>query len=99
MSETGKIVRLVESRIKDIPQIYLYNMTVGRGATFDQSASSGSFTIRLKNWNLRKGKGDDIESVMEEIYRRTSDITQAQIRVNTRPMISGYGVSSGLVRL
>ena len=95
MSETGKIVRLVESRIKDIPQIYLYNMTVGRGATFDQSASSGSFTIRLKNWNLRKGKGDDIESVMEEIYRRTSDITQAQIRVNTRPMISGYGVSSG----
>ena len=95
LQETGKIVDLVEQRIKDIPQIRLYNTTVGRGATFDQSASSGSFTIRLKNWSERKQKGDDINSVIEEIYRRTSDITQAQIRVNTRPMISGYGVSSG----
>ena len=95
LKETEQIVLQVEERIKDIPQIRLYNTTVGRGATFDQSASSGSFTIRLKNWDLRTGKGDDIESVIQDIYRRTSDITQAQIRVNTRPMISGYGVTSG----
>jgi HAE1 family hydrophobic/amphiphilic exporter-1 len=70
-------------------------MTIGRGASFDQSASAGSFNIRLKNWSERTKKGDDLNSVMEEIYRRTSDITQAQIRVNTRPMISGYGASNG----
>ena len=95
MEETGKIVRLVEQRIKDIPQIYLYNMTIGRGASFDQSASAGSFNIRLKKWSERTAEGDDLSSVMEEIYRRTADITQAQIRVNTRPMISGYGASNG----
>lgn len=95
LEETAKVVRLVEERIKDIPQIYLYNMTIGRGATFDQSASSGSFNIRLKNWDERQGEGDDVASVMEEIYRRTADITQATIRVSTRPMISGYGATSG----
>jgi len=93
--ETEKAVKLVEERIKDIPQIRLYNMTIGRGATFDQSASSGSFTIRLKNWDERKGEHDDIQSVIDEIYRRTGDITRAQVRVSTRPMISGYGATSG----
>ena len=95
MAVTGKITREVERRIKDIPQFRLYNMTIGRGSTFDQSSSAGSFNIRLKNWDERKAKGDDINSVIDEIYRRTADITQAQIRVSTRPMISGYGATSG----
>ena len=95
MAITGQITREVERRIKDIPQFRLYNMTIGRGSTFDQSSSAGSFNIRLKNWDERKEKGDDINSVIEEIYRRTADITQAQIRVSTRPMISGYGATSG----
>ena len=95
MAVTGEITREVERRIKDIPQFRLYNMTIGRGSTFDQSSSAGSFNIRLKNWDERKGKGDDINSVIDEIYRRTADITQAQIRVSTRPMISGYGATSG----
>ena len=95
MAVTGQITREVERRIKDIPQLRLYNMTVGRGSTFDQSSSAGSFNIRLKNWDERKAKGDDINSVIDEIYRRTADITQAQIRVSTRPMISGYGATSG----
>ncbi len=95
MNETSRIVREVEKRIKDIPQIRLYNMSIGRGATFDQSSSCGSFTIRLKDWSERTEEGDDIESVTEEIYRRTADISNAQIRVSTRPMISGYGATSG----
>ncbi|MBO7119943.1 MAG: efflux RND transporter permease subunit, partial [Bacteroidaceae bacterium] len=95
MAVTGRITREVERRIKDIPQFRLYNMTIGRGSTFDQSSSAGSFNIRLKNWDERKAKGDDINSVIDEIYRRTADITQAQIRVSTRPMISGYGATSG----
>ena len=46
MAVTGKITREVERRIKDIPQFRLYNMTIGRGSTFDQSSSAGSFNIR-----------------------------------------------------
>ena len=95
LNETARIVREVEKRIKDIPQMRLYNMSVGRGSTFDQSASSGSFNIRLKDWAERKGQHDDIQSVMDEIYRRTADVGNAQVRVSTRPMISGYGATSG----
>ena len=95
LNETARIAREVEACIKDIPQMRLYNMSVGRGATFDQSSSSASFTIRLKDWSERKGKGDDIQSVIDDIYKRTANISNAQVRVSTRPMISGYGATSG----
>ena len=51
--------------------------------------------FRLHDWKDRKGKGDDIDSVIQEMYDRTSDITSADIMIYTRGMIPGYGASSG----
>lgn len=95
MAEMTKISDEVKEAIEDIPQIELYSSIVGANARFENTSSAGSFNIRLKNWNERKGKNDDYQSVMAEIYRRTAPITAAQIRLSTRPMISGYGVGSG----
>ncbi len=95
MAEMTKISDEVKEAIEDIPQIELFSSVVGANARFESTSSAGSFSIRLKNWSERKGKGDDYRSVMAEIYRRTAHITSAQIRLSTRPMISGYGVGSG----
>ena len=53
------------------------------------------FTIRLKDWSERTDKEDAIAAVMDEVSRRTAFITSADILPFTRPMIPGYGVSSG----
>ncbi|MDE5644732.1 MAG: efflux RND transporter permease subunit, partial [Muribaculaceae bacterium] len=66
-----------------------------KNARHDQSAPAGSFNIRLKEWGERTGEGQDINSVIKEIYRRTADIPSAQIRASQSPMISGYGTGSG----
>lgn len=95
MDETERVMDEIEAAISDIPQIKIYSRVTGKDARHNQSASAGSFTIRLKNWSERKEKGDDINSVMKEIYRRTDGIKAAQIRVSTTPMISGYGLSDG----
>lgn len=95
MQETGRIMDEIEAAIRDIPQIKIYSRVTGKDAVHNQSSSAGSFTIRLKNWSERRGKGDDINSVMNEIYRRTDGIRSAKIRVSTTPMISGYGMSNG----
>ncbi|MCH5301797.1 MAG: efflux RND transporter permease subunit [Prevotella sp.] len=95
LSQTYAIMKDVEQRIKDMPQIRMYSLVAGSGVGFDQSASSGSFTIKLKNWNERKGKGDDIQSITEEIHRRTADIANAKIQVNTQAMIPGFGRTNG----
>lgn len=95
LEETKRIMDRIEAAICDIPQIKIYSRITGKDAVHNQSASAGSFTIRLKNWNERKKKGDDVNSVMNEIYRRTDSIKAATIRVSTSPMISGYGMSNG----
>lgn len=95
LDETGRIMDEIEAAIRDIPQIRIYSRITGKDAVHNQSASAGSFTIRLKNWSERTKKGDDVNSVMKEIYRRTDGIKAASIRVSTQPMISGYGMSNG----
>ncbi|MGN0281908.1 MAG: efflux RND transporter permease subunit, partial [Prevotella sp.] len=95
LSETERVMNQIELAIRDIPQVKIYSRVTGKDARHNQSASAGSYTIRLKPWDERKGKGDDIQSVMNEIYRRTDSIKAATIRVSTNPMISGYGTSDG----
>ena len=95
VATTQAVMDQIDDAIRDIPQIKMYSRVVGRSSGSDQSASSGSYTIRLKHWDERKGKGDDLNSVIQEIYRRTAHITNAKIRISTRPMISGYGMNSG----
>ena len=95
LKTTEKVLDEIDAAIRDIPQIKLYSRVAGKGSGSDQSASAGSFTLRLLPWDQRKGKGDDLNSLMEEVYRRTAHITGAKIRLSTRPMISGYGQNSG----
>ena len=95
MSQTSRVMDEVERRIAGIPQIEAYSSTTGSGTISGQGSSNGMFTIRLKDWSERKGKGDDIDSVIAEIRRLTSDISAAEITIFTRPMIPGYGSTSG----
>ena len=95
MVQTSKVMDEVERRIAGIPQVEAYSSTTGSGTISGQGSSNGMFTIRLKDWSERKGRGDDIDSVIAEIRRLTSDISAAEITIFTRPMIPGYGATSG----
>ena len=95
LAETDAIMDKVENAIKDIPEISIYSRVSGKNARHDQSSSAGSFNIRLRDWSERTGDGHDINSIIKEIYKRTSLIPAAQIRASQSPMISGYGTGSG----
>lgn len=95
LAETDRVMDEVEDAITDIPEIYIYSRVTGKNARHDQSASAGSFSVRLRDWSERKDPDQDINAVIKEIYKRTSSIASAQIRVSQAPMISGYGASSG----
>ena len=95
VAETDKVMNEIDMRLKTIPQIKAYSRTTGFGMMFGQGSSTGSFMIRLKDWKDRPGKENHINTVIDEIYRRTADITSADIMVYTRGMIPGYGASSG----
>ena len=95
LQQTYHILKEVEARIKDLPQLRIYSLIAGNSNNFEQSSSNGNFTLKLKKWDERKGKGDDVQSVVDEIYRRTSDIANAKIQVNTQNMLPGFGRLNG----
>lgn len=94
-ARTEEIMREVEQRIRDIPQFQIYSKSIGMGMLGGQGASNGTFIIRLKPWEQRKGKIDDNKSVISEIYRRLADIKDARIMSFAQPIIAGYGVTNG----
>ena len=95
LQQTYHILKEVEERIKDLPQLRIYSLIAGNSNNFEQSSSNGNFTLKLKKWDERKGKNDDVQSVVEEIYRRTADIANAKIQVNTQNMLPGFGRING----
>ena len=95
VAETDKVMNEIDKRLQTIPQIKAYSRTTGFGMMFGQGSSTGSFIIRLQDWKDRPGKENHINTVIDEIYRKTADITSADIMVYTRGMIPGYGASSG----
>ena len=95
LQQTYHILKEVEERIKDLPQLRIYSLIAGNSNNFEQSSSNGNFTLKLKKWDERKGKGDDVQSIVDEIYRRTADIANAKIQVNTQNMLPGFGRING----
>ena len=94
-SETHRMMNRIEQLITDLPQIKAYSKSVGVSRMAGQSANNGMFLLRLKNWDERREKGDDLKSVMAEVNRRVADISEAKIMAFTQPMISGYGATNG----
>ncbi len=95
LAATVEVMEQIASRLNQISQVETYSYTTGYGMMSGVGSSCGMFTVKLRDWELREGEGDDIDSVMERIYDLTSDITSAKIMVFTRGMIPGYGASGG----
>ena len=95
LQQTYGILKEIEARIKDLPQLRIYSLIAGNSNSFEQSSSNGNFTLKLKKWDERKGDGDDVQSIVDEIYRRTADIANAKIQVNTQNMLPGFGRING----
>lgn len=95
LSQTIKAMSEVEKCIKDIPQIARYSNVSGYSMMGGQAPSGGMLIIKLKPWEERTENKDNINAVINEIYRRTVNIKSAKLFVFAQPTIMGYGMGSG----
>lgn len=95
LSQTVKTMAEVEKCIKDIPQISGYSNVSGYSMMGGQAPSGGMLIIKLKPWEERTGSEDNINAVINEIYRRTANVKSAKLFVFAQPTIMGYGMGSG----
>ena len=95
MVQTRSMVDSIEPLICHLPQVKAYSKSIGMSRMAGQSANNGMFLLRLLGWDQRKGRGDDLQSVMDTVNARLAHITEAKIMVFTQPMITGYGATNG----
>ncbi|MCM1034071.1 MAG: efflux RND transporter permease subunit [Paludibacter sp.] len=95
LATTDRIMQCIEQRLQEVPQINAYSKSTGLGMLAGQASCNGTFIIRLKHWDDRKGKDNTNKAVIAQIYQRLTDIEGARIMVFAQPIIAGYGVTNG----
>ena len=86
----------IEQRINQIPQLQSYSKVSGYGLLAGQGSSFGMFILKLKHWDERPDKEDNVQAVIGQVYGRTADIKDATIFAIAPAMIPGYGMGNAL---
>ncbi len=95
LNSTSQIIDRIAGRIQEMPQIEHVQQTAG--FSFVGSGTSfGILILDLKPWEERPEKEDAASALISEIYRRTADITDANLLVMAPGMIPGYGLGNAL---
>ena len=97
LHETEEIVRKVEEKIKNIPELESYAVVNGYGMMSNSSASSyATLIIRLKNWDDRPGMNHIIELVYTRFALDCQEIKNAVVIPFQMPQVPGYGSSNSV---
>lgn len=96
IATTDKIVKQIYENIKDIPQIKNISKTTGYGLISGQGNSAGMFIIRLKDWDERTSREDQVQAIIAQVYARTANIKDATVFAMSPGMIPGYGTGNSL---
>ncbi len=94
-NRTHDMMEVVAKRVKNIPEIAHYMMITGYGMMSGvQSSSNGFFILKLKPYDERAGKDQDINSIIKKLIQVTGDIKEARILPFNLPAIPGVSMSS-----
>jgi hydrophobe/amphiphile efflux-1 (HAE1) family protein len=96
LEQTKKSMERVTKAIKGIPEIDGNSAITGYSMLGGQMTNGGMIIVKLKNWEERKGKGQDINSVIGKVMALTKDIKSASIYAFAQPTIMGYSTSNGV---
>ncbi|MBQ4017996.1 MAG: efflux RND transporter permease subunit, partial [Paludibacteraceae bacterium] len=97
LHETEEIVRKVEEKIKNIPELESYAVVNGYGMMSNSSASSyATLIVRLKNWDDRPGMNHIIELVYTRFALDCQEIKNAVVIPFQMPQVPGYGSSNSV---
>ena len=95
MGKTKLVVNQVDSIIGSIPEMEGRTAIVGSSLISGKGSSYGMLICSLKPFEQRKGKGQDINSVINKLYAMTSQIKDAKVLLITPPMVPGFSISGG----
>ena len=97
LKQTREIVRQVEAKVKEIPEMESFAVCCGYGMVSSAEASNfATFIIRLKNWSDRPGMNHLLDLVAARFYYACQEIKDVQVTPVQMPQIPGYGTNNGV---
>jgi len=95
MEQTKKIVQQVDLIVGSIPEMNTRTAIVGNSLISGQGSSYGMLICNLKPFEERRGKGQDINTIIGKLYGMTSQVKGAKVIIFTPPMVPGFSISGG----
>lgn len=92
---TEEIAKQVQDMADKIPEVQNILKVVGRGMISGSGSNYAMVIMKLKPWDERKGKGQDVKSIIGKMFGSVSSIREAKIIFFAPPVISGFGISGG----
>lgn len=93
---TNDIMEEIEKRMMGIPQVKNVQKVSGYGLLAGEGSSFGMLILKLKSWDERPEKEDNVQSVINQVYGLTADMKGANVFAISPGMIPGYGMGNSL---
>ena len=91
-----EVAKQVEQIARKFPEVQSVLRITGQGMLSGAGTNNAMVIMRLKPWDERKGKGQDIQSIIGKLFGLTSGIRDAKIIFFAPPTLQGFGTSSGI---
>lgn len=94
-NRTDAVMKKVAARLNKVPEVDGYMAITGYGMmSGTQTPNNGFFAVRLKPYDERTGKGQDVDSIIGKVYMMMADIQEARVFPFNVPAIMGMSMSS-----
>ncbi|NML36627.1 efflux RND transporter permease subunit [Chitinophaga sp. G-6-1-13] len=95
LERTAALSDEVEKIVRAVPEVASVTRLAGQDLISGAGGSYAALFIRLKPWAQRKHKGQDVQSIVGQLFGRTAHIKGAQIIFFASPTLLGFGNTTG----
>jgi HAE1 family hydrophobic/amphiphilic exporter-1 len=92
LQRTDSVAAKVEAIAKTIPEIQNILVVAGKGQLSGAGSNYGMVVMRLAPWSERKR---DVQAIIQELFNKTANITEAEVKFFAPPTIQGFGTING----
>lgn len=92
---TAELVDKVDDILAKHPLVVDHTKLIGWSVLSGTGSSYGTLFCKLKPWDERKGKGEDIQTIVKQLYAATAHLTEGRVMVIVPPLVMGFGASNG----
>ena len=96
LQQTREMVKQVEEKVKQIPELESFAVACGYGMLSGAGSNYATLVVRLKNWEERPGMNHLLTLVMYRFYFACQEIKDVRVLPFEMPQIPGYGTSNSV---